>query len=66
MSQFVTVNGEQFTITKAVVLVDGNGAPYAGPNQRGPDNSIMVNGEPIRIQEAAIVVGSDGQPLTSI
>ena len=65
--QVVNINGENFVITKAVLGVDGNGKPYAGPDQTTNDpNTILVNGEGFRIQQAVVACGGDGQPLSSI
>ncbi len=67
MAQFVTINGEQFRITKAVLALDGDGKPYAGPYQTGTDpNIVLVNDEGFRLQQAVVAVGGDGQPLSSI
>ncbi len=65
--QYVTVNGERFVITKAVLALDKDGKPYAGSYQTGTDpNIVLVNGEGFRLQQAVVACGGDGQPLSSI
>jgi len=67
MAQFVTINGEQIRITKAVIPLDKDGKPYAGPYQTGSDpNTVLVNGEAFRLQKAVVGVDGNGQPLTWI